>query len=47
MLKNYFITAWRNLVKGKFYSAINIFAVSPGNCMFSIIVFVYQLSCKF
>ncbi len=30
MLKNYFNTAWRNLVKNKFYSAINITGLSIG-----------------
>ncbi len=30
MLKNYFKTAWRNLVKNKFYSAINIAGLTAG-----------------
>src|SRR5689334_40522 len=30
MLKNYFITAWRNLVKGKLYSIINIGGLAVG-----------------
>ncbi|HEY4194477.1 MAG TPA: ABC transporter permease [Mucilaginibacter sp.] len=30
MIKNYFKTAWRNLVKNKFYSAINIIGLTVG-----------------
>ena len=30
MLKNYFKTAWRNLVKNKFYSSINIAGLTIG-----------------
>src|ERR1700710_626482 len=30
MIKNYFKTAWRNLVKNKFYSAINITGLTVG-----------------
>src|SRR5687768_8851444 len=30
MLKNYFKTAWRNLLKNKFYSAINITGLTIG-----------------
>jgi putative ABC transport system permease protein len=30
MFKNYFKTAWRNLVKNKFYSLINIVGLSAG-----------------
>lgn len=30
MLKNYFKTAWRNLVKNKFYSIINIAGLTAG-----------------
>jgi putative ABC transport system permease protein len=30
MIRNYFITAWRNLVKNKFYSIINISGLSVG-----------------
>jgi putative ABC transport system permease protein len=30
MIKNYLKTAWRNLVKNKFYSAINIFGLTVG-----------------
>src|SRR6185369_7097498 len=30
MLKNYFKTAWRNLMKNKFYSAINISGLAIG-----------------
>jgi putative ABC transport system permease protein len=28
MLKNYFTTAWRNLVRNKAYSALNIFGLA-------------------
>ena len=30
MIKNYFKTAWRNLVSNKFYSAINIIGLTVG-----------------
>jgi len=30
MLKNYFTTAWRNLVRNKAYSALNIFGLAIG-----------------
>ena len=30
MIKNYFKTAWRNLLKNKFYSAINITGLTVG-----------------
>ena len=30
MIKNYFKIAWRNIVKNKFYSAINIFGLAIG-----------------
>jgi putative ABC transport system permease protein len=30
MIKNYFKTAWRNLLKNKFYSLINIAGLSIG-----------------
>jgi len=30
MIKNYIITAWRNLIKNKFYSAINIIGLTVG-----------------
>ena len=30
MFRNYFKTAWRNLLKNKFYSAINIAGLSIG-----------------
>lgn len=30
MLKNYFKSAWRNLIRGKGFSAINIFGLSIG-----------------
>lgn len=30
MFKNYFITAWRNLVNNKFYSGINVIGLAVG-----------------
>jgi putative ABC transport system permease protein len=30
MLKNYFKIAWRNIIKNRFYSAVNIFGLSTG-----------------
>jgi putative ABC transport system permease protein len=37
MLRNYFITAWRNLWKNKVFSAINIFGLSIGIAAFLLI----------
>ena len=37
MLRNYFLTAWRNLWKNKFFSAINIFGLSLGIAAFLLI----------
>ena len=37
MLRNYFLTAWRNLWKNKFFSAINIFGLSVGIAAFLLI----------
>lgn len=37
MLRNYFITAWRNLLKNKVFSAINIFGLSVGIAAFLLI----------
>src|ERR1022692_1301195 len=46
MLKNHFITAWRNLIKRKFYSAINIFGLSLGiACSLLLYLFIsYHVS---
>ena len=46
MLKNYFKTAWRNLIKRKFYSGINIFGLSLGiACSLLLYLFIsYHLS---
>ena len=30
MLKNYFKIAWRNIIKNRFYSAVNIIGLSAG-----------------
>jgi len=38
MLKNYFKTAWRNLLKSKTFSAINIFGLSLGITTFLLII---------
>ncbi|MEP7106781.1 MAG: ABC transporter permease [Ferruginibacter sp.] len=38
MLKNYFKTAWRSLLKNKTFSAINIFGLSVGIAAFLLIV---------
>jgi putative ABC transport system permease protein len=37
MLKNYFHIAWRNLVRNKFYSGLNILALSIGMAVFILI----------
>ncbi len=46
MLKNYFKIAWRNLIKRKFYSAINIFGLSLAiACSLLLYLFIsYHLS---
>ncbi len=42
MIKNYFITAWRNLSKHKLYSAINIVGLATGiAACIVILLFVY------
>ncbi|HEY6974951.1 MAG TPA: ABC transporter permease [Chitinophagaceae bacterium] len=40
MFKNYFKIAWRNIVKNRFYSAINIFGLSVG-IAFTLLIAVY------
>src|SRR5882672_833781 len=43
MYKNYFKTAWRNLIRYKLFSAINIMGLSIGlSCCFLIILFIKQ-----
>src|SRR5689334_530721 len=43
MLKNYFKTAWRNLLKNKTFSFINILGLAIGiTCFMLIAVFVYS-----
>lgn len=42
MLKNYFKTAWRNLMKNKFYSFINIAGLSVGLCVGMLILLWVQ-----
>ncbi len=46
MIKNYFKTAWRNLVKNKFYSSINIAGLAVGLAGFIVILLYmnYELS---
>lgn len=38
MIKNYFKTAWRNLMKNKIFSAINIFGLAIGVAAFLLII---------
>src|SRR5450755_1348274 len=42
MIRNYFITAWRNLIKNKSFSLINIFGLSIGLCCFLLILLFVQ-----
>ncbi len=43
MIKNYFIIAWRNVVKNKAFSFINVFGLSVGlACFMLIAAFVYD-----
>jgi putative ABC transport system permease protein len=42
MFRNYFKTAWRNLVKNKFYSVVNIAGLSVGLCIGMIILLWVQ-----
>lgn len=37
MLKNYFKIAWRNLVKNKIFSFINVFGLATGLAIFALI----------
>src|ERR1700709_2780082 len=37
MLKNYFKTAWRNIMRGRGYSALNIFGLATGMAVALII----------
>ena len=39
MFKNYFKTAWRNLVKNKVYPIINIFGLAAGMAVAMLISF--------
>ena len=39
MIKNYFKIAWRNLVKSKFYSGINILGLAAGMAVAMLIAF--------
>ena len=39
MLKNYFIIAWRNLIKNKVYSIINILGLAAGMAVAMLIAF--------
>lgn len=38
MIKNYLITAWRNLLKNKIFSAINVFGLALGIAAFLLII---------
>ena len=43
MIKNYFITAWRNLLRNKLYSAINIGGLAIGMAVgFLLLLYVYS-----
>jgi putative ABC transport system permease protein len=43
MIKNYFITAWRNIIRQKSFSAINIFGLAMGlACCLILLAFVRQ-----
>ncbi|HKP33139.1 MAG TPA: ABC transporter permease, partial [Chitinophagaceae bacterium] len=43
MLRNYFKIAWRNLMKNKVFSFINIFGLAVGlTCCMMISLYVYQ-----
>jgi putative ABC transport system permease protein len=46
MLKSYFTIAWRNLVKNKFFSSVNIFGLSAGLacCMLIALYLHYEMS---
>src|SRR5664279_1240355 len=42
MIRNYLITAWRNLIKNKAFSLINILGLSIGLCCFLLILLFVQ-----
>ena len=43
MLRNYMLIAWRNLLKNKVFSAINIFGLAMGfTCCMLITLYIYQ-----
>ena len=43
MLKNYFKIAWRNLLKSKVYSFINVFGLTIGlGCSLLILMYVFD-----
>lgn len=44
MLRDYFITAWRNLTRNKVYSAINIFGLAVGlaTCVITLLFAYYS-----
>ena len=46
MLKNYLKTAWRNLVKNKFYSVLNISGLTIGitSCILIFLYVQFELS---
>src|SRR5436305_3191200 len=46
MIKNYFITAWRNTMRHKAYSAINIFGLAIGiaACLLILQYVLFELS---
>jgi putative ABC transport system permease protein len=47
VLKNYFIIAWRNLKKNKFFAFINVLGLSLGLCSCLVIFLSYQFELSF
>jgi hypothetical protein len=43
MFKNYFKTAWRNIIKSRFYAAVNIIGLSTG-ITFTLLIAAYVWS---
>lgn len=43
MFRNYFKTAWRNIIKSRFYSAVNILGLSVG-IVFTLLISAYAWS---
>ena len=43
MLKNYLIVAWRNIVRSKAYSALNVLGLAVGLAVFTFVLLVARL----